>query len=749
MHSDLNTPPHTHSQRFYSEALERRAQHWQLIQSLQSERFLDGIGQEGRDALSASLWSISSNLIDHNKRQTGSIDNLSMKCSPTIQPLRKKPLCHTKSEDQSQKFLPQKNSMGLVRINSAACPRDRLRAAGSLDLLLQHPSALSKLRGCQSQSQLITSVPSKSGSDSALSMSFNHIPSSPLSQDSGTESGDTISADTLELSDEELVNLSSEGKKEKQPQKSLSADDAVTRESEKLKSILRNRDEVQFDTLKSILHRHSEQLDIPCKPLNRVQSDDSGIAFKQTPSSEYQNSCSPSPCGRISVPDSLSPRPKMKVHFRSQSDTSTITLDIMTPTSEEMGDIGSSNQNDETPLTEQSFAPNVGNFSTDKVSDINKVDFDKVQSQSSSKDHSQTSPNSKTKLSEVKLNVTSPNQSRLPPPPVSKKPLCRLKTIVKTPPESPVKTNVSVPSKKAGEPSGKIKTPPTCKNSTAAEAKSVSGPSKRKSSQLRRPSVVTVKKDFKNVSVKETKLKFESPTSAVKPPKKDERRQTLSPSKSTTSVKKTSSHSIQSHQRSKFSISPNDNSNFQRQGAVRTKASSPKIKKSSIPKQNNLARSSTVSEPKRKTSIAKLGKPASLDETGESLSSQDVLYKLAATTSQVSKLPRIVSKPEPKDPKLRIEVVGGSERGIDIPLNFNSNNSNKSIKLEINNEHERKPSTYHILEAVTIDYTVNRTCSTLPHKRKRSPIEWSQFGTSWKSPHTLHTYPAPRTVPFN
>ncbi len=738
---------HTHTpQKFYSEAIERRTQHWQLLQSLQSERFLDGIGQEGRDALNASLWSISPSL-----SRTGSIDNLALKrkSSPTMRPLRRNPLVRTKSEEQSQIFMARNNSMEHIRINSAACVGDRLRAAGSLDMLLEHPNVPTQLRGSHSQSQLTTSVLFKHDSEEALSTSLQQISSSsPLSQDSGTESGGTISADTLDLSDEEVPNLSSGGNKEAIQQNSLSADCTVTStlvESEKLKPILRHE---PLDTLKSILRR--EQLGLPCKPLNRVKSDDSGIAIKQGSSYEFQNSNSPSPCGRVSVPGTLHPRPKMKVHFRSQSDTSTINLDILTPTSEETAIIVLTDPTDEaTPST----TPPLNKQSIEFDSSTNRV-----QSPRSPKGHSHSSTGSNTtnidtKPLQVESHVTipSPKLSRLPAPPVSKKPLCRSKKIEKTPPQSPAKTSVPVPRRKSVVVGGQPKPLPTNKK-PITEVQGASSPPKKKPSQLRRPSVVTKQLCYSNVSVKEVKQKFEPVTSVAKLPTKEERvakNQSLSASKSAVTVRKTSQQqlsAIATHHRSK---SINDISNFKRQGAVRTRPSPPgqRAKKTIAPKQSSLARSSTINPPKSKPPIGKSRKRASLDDprTEPTIRSpsidRDVLSELAALSlpRRVSKLPHRVSKVESPDSKgIRIEV-DGSERGIDIPLNVNSNNNNKTSTSENNNEPKRKESTYHILNAVTVGWA-DRKCSALPYRQKRSPMEWNQFGTTWKRPQHSSLY---------
>ncbi len=776
----------SHTQCFYSEAVERRTQHWKLLQSLQGERILNGIGIEGMDALSASLWSISPSLKDLSRRSfTGSIDSLSLKrqSSPTFIPMLKNTLARTKSEEKTRRLMARNCGLELVRIGSGTSP---LRT-GSLDLLVEQPETPVKLRACQSQLQLLNSVPFKQGSEEYLSPSPQQIPTSPLSQDSGTESGGTISADVLDLPDEDVVNLSSEDIKSSVPLKSLSANCSVVSmplsancsvvsmplksisancsvvsrgvQSEHLKPILRHRnseEDARLDELKSILRgANTLQLDVPGKPINRVKSDDSGIAIKQG-LPESQSSSSPSPYGRSSMPD---PRPKMKVHFRSISDTSLLNFDITSPNSEEKTVIF----NDEltSPIIDDELSRPVlsGTSTSECTHPCSPKEYPQVFPNSNTQDKNLDSNNSIQPTAPTQVNEshsTTPS-SKVPPPPVTKKPL-RPTAVEETPPQtkapgkkaSPV---VAPPSKSVG---GRKLKPPSIRKNSVAETGGTCSPQKKKPSQLRKPSITAI--DLRNVSVKEVKKKFESPSQDKSPKSASKRVLKVPESQSkpiepTIVIRKTSNPPKPlprvpvAHQRSRSMASPiNEFSNFRRVGAVRAARASPPRTRAEktlqVQRQSNLARSSSIIDTKEKLSIAKIGKPASFDASEiERKSSQasptrdrDILTKLAALTPPRNRrLPPKALGVESPDTRIRIEVVGGSERGIDIPLNFNSNNNNVSTAMETGSERKRKDSIYDIQDAITVSSCSEGRSATLPHKNKRYPIEWNQFGFSWKN----------------
>lgn len=70
-------------QQFYTEAVERKAQNWKLIQSLRSERILNGIEQHLDSlnmaaGLSQSLWSINSNQSHHSRSLSLTASNESL-----------------------------------------------------------------------------------------------------------------------------------------------------------------------------------------------------------------------------------------------------------------------------------------------------------------------------------------------------------------------------------------------------------------------------------------------------------------------------------------------------------------------------------------------------------------------------------------------------------------------------------------------------------------------------------------------
>ena len=657
------------------------------------------------DALSASLWSISPSLKDLSRRSfTGSIDSLSLKrqSSPTFIPMLKNTLARTKSEEKTRRLMARNCGLELVRIGSGTSP---LRT-GSLDLLVEQPETPVKLRACQSQLQLLNSVPFKQGSEEYLSPSPQQIPTSPLSQDSGTESGGTISADVLDLHDEDVVNL---------------------------KPI---QEDARLDEQKSILRRANTL----SKPINRVKSDDSGIAIKQgLPKS--QSSSSPSPYGRSSMPDQ---RPKMKVHFRSISDTSLLNFDVTSPNSEEKTD-------DEltSPIIDDELSRPVlsGTSTSECTHPCSPNEYPQVFPNSNTQDKNFDSNNSIQPTAPTQVNEshsTAPS-SRLPPPPVTKKPLQRLEAVEKTPPQTkaPGKKASPVVAPRSKFVGGRKLKPPSIRKNSVAETRGTCSLQKKKPSQL---------KDLRNVSVMEVKKKFESPSQDKSPKSASKRVLKVPESQSkpiepTIAIRKTSNPPKPlprvpvAHQSMASPI--NEFSNFHRVGAVRARASPPRTRaKLQVQRQSNLARSSSIIDTKEKLSIAKIGKPASFDASEiERKSSQasptrdrDMLTKLAALTPPRNRrLPPKALGVESPDTRIRIEVVGGSERGIDIPLNFNSNNNNMSTAMETGSERKRKDSIYDIQDAITVSSCSEGRSATMPHKNKRYPIEWNQFGFSWKN----------------
>ena len=143
-------------QQFYTEAVERKAQNWKLIQSLRSERILNGIEQHLDSLsmatnLSQSLWSINSNQ-SHQSRSvslTTSIESIPGRHSPPILS-EHNPVGRTLSAGTKVKLHSHPNIHPNGKIDFSASLPSWLERTSSLNTLFEKPE--SGLQGSLSNS---------------------------------------------------------------------------------------------------------------------------------------------------------------------------------------------------------------------------------------------------------------------------------------------------------------------------------------------------------------------------------------------------------------------------------------------------------------------------------------------------------------------------------------------------------------------------------------------------------------------
>ena len=350
--------------------MERRAQNWKLLQSLQGERILNGI--EGIESLSASLsqslWSISSlngAVRGRNRSLTTSTDSLLRKreSSPCIDVRPKHPqLTRSMSGDSNEN-----KGATFPRLHKAA-PTFLTKQSHLVDthLKLGRTVSLGQLEECPEKKADTSTGPlsnlllykrhsaftfGERSQDLDL-LSLRNIQTSPLSDDSGTESGNTSvdelshsashSLDSSDKSDECSGAVVAAQYKTEPPSSTQEELDSVERRtSEKsidstppmpLKSILRgSRNTSREESVSSNSQLYGSQFKAA---INRVSSDDSGIAMKPVSDLEQnriskslmefdQKKCVPlshslPPLERISCYDSDSAASRPKKHVRLQ-----------------------------------------------------------------------------------------------------------------------------------------------------------------------------------------------------------------------------------------------------------------------------------------------------------------------------------------------------------------------------------------------------------------------------------------------
>ena len=139
-------------QQFYTEAVERKAQNWKLIQSLRSERILNGIEQHLDSlnmaaGLSQSLWSINSNQSHHSRSLSLTASNESLllpeRCSPSIssEQIYHKPVGQTLSGGMKMKLHSHPNIQSNGNIDFSTSLPSWLERTSSLDTLFEKPES--------------------------------------------------------------------------------------------------------------------------------------------------------------------------------------------------------------------------------------------------------------------------------------------------------------------------------------------------------------------------------------------------------------------------------------------------------------------------------------------------------------------------------------------------------------------------------------------------------------------------------